>query len=97
MTDQRPDALPRGACQLQVIPEVRAGRPRVAQARAGQPGTCLIGVPEQVRAGVRFPGVDERLHQEQRHRRQLVLDMGSPRRQRHADQASRDDHRLRTV
>ena len=62
------------------------------EARAWLADAGLVRLREYVRAQVPVESVDERLHQQQRHRRQLVLDVGGPRGQRHAVQGSRHDH-----
>ena len=92
--DHGAQALPDVAGQLEIRGEVRIRLPQVAQACVGQPRPGFVGVGQHVGAQVQVEGVDERLHQQQRRRRQLVLQMGRPRRQGHADQASRHDHQL---
>jgi hypothetical protein len=49
-------------------------------------------VGQHVGVQVQVEGVDVRLDEQQRGRRQLVLQVGRPRRQRHAVQANRHDH-----
>jgi hypothetical protein len=90
--DHGAQALPERAGQLEIRGEV--GLPRIAQPGVGQPGPGFVGVSQYVGAQVQVEGVDVRLDKQQRGRRQPVLQMGRPRRQRHAAQASRHDHQL---
>ena len=97
--DHGPHALPDVTGQLEVRGEVRirlsrTARPRVAQAGVGQPRPGFVGMRQHIGAQVQVKGVDERLHEQQGRRSQLVLQVGRPRGQRHADQASRHDHQL---
>jgi hypothetical protein len=94
--DQCTDAFPGVPGQLQIVAEIRVGPGRaegagVAQARVGQPRARFVRMGEHVSALVRVEGIDERLHEQQRHGGRLGLQVGGPRGQRHAVQVSRHD------
>ena len=75
--EQGADVLPDGAH----LGQVDAGTAQ--QAGLFEPLRARLGVRQEVHARIALPGIDEGLHEEERHRRRLRLHVGDPGGQRH--------------